>query len=76
MCAMRDGPVQVHAADDKGRVPELVVETPRGVWRSWPTATEETGQEVKMKHKFGVQAMPNGETWVVCTLCHHVEEVY
>lgn len=27
-------------------------------------------------HTLGNQAMPNGETWVVCTLCHHVVEVY
>ena len=29
-----------------------------------------------MEHTLGIQAMPNGETWLACTLCDHVEEVH
>ena len=28
------------------------------------------------EHSLGIQAMPNGETWLVCRHCCYVKEVY
>ena len=28
------------------------------------------------KHSLGMQAMPDGKTWLTCRTCNHIEEVY